>query len=388
MGAGTMLNEDVMSDVPTAAPAASRTVATHGYELTLVIPTFNEEPNIRPLVEKLDAALKGVRWEVIYVDDDSKDGTADTIRAVAQDDPRVRVLQRIGRRGLSTACIEGALASSSEFIAVMDADLQHDEAILPAMLEQVRSGAADISVGTRYAQGGSVGEWDASRAKMSKVATWLSHKVTGVELSDPMSGFFLLRREAFNSVVRDLSGLGFKILLDILASSKGKMRVGEQAYQFRVRTAGESKLDTQALWDFFLLLIDKRFGKYVPARFVSFAMIGGAGVVVHFAVVTALFQGAGQNFALSQAVAATVAMVFNYALNNVLTYRDRRRKGWGWFVGLLTFVAICSIGAAANVGVANYLFVQHTNWVLSTLAGILLGAVWNYAVSSVYTWRK
>ncbi len=383
-----MLNEDVMSDVPIAAPAALRPDVTHGYELTLVIPTFKEEPNIRPLVAKLDAALKGVRWEVIFVDDDSSDGTADTIRAVAQDDPRVRVLQRIGRRGLSSACIEGVLASSSEFVAVMDADLQHDEAILPAMLEQVRSGAADISVGTRYAGGGSVGEWDESRAKMSRLATWLSHKVTGVELSDPMSGFFLLRRDAFNAVVRDLSGLGFKILLDILASNKGTMRVGEQPYQFRFRVAGESKLDTQALWDFFLLLVDKRFGKYVPARFVSFAMIGGAGVVVHFAVVTALFQGMGRNFALSQAIATTVAMVFNYTLNNVLTYRDRRRKGWGWLVGLFTFVAICSIGGAANVGVANYLFVQETNWVLSALAGILLGAVWNYAVSSVYTWRK
>lgn len=384
-----MLDEDVMSTVPNTAAAAVRPDVHAGYELSLVIPTFNEKPNIEPLVAKLDATLRGVRWEAIFVDDDSTDGTAAEVRRIAQHDPRVRVLQRIGRRGLSTACIEGALASSSDYVAVMDADLQHDETVLPQMLQHVRSGSADIAIGTRYVEGGGVGDWDESRAKMSKLATWLSLKVTGVQLSDPMSGFFLLRRDAFNAVVRDLSGLGFKILLDILASSKGKLRVAEQPYQFRTRVAGESKLDSQALWDFLLLLIDKRFGKYVPARFVSFGIIGGLGVFVHMATMTALFQGLATGFAMSQAVAATVAMIFNYSLNNMLTYRDRRRKGWRWVTGLISFVAICSVGAAANVGVANYLFAeQHTNWVLSSVAGILMGAVWNYAVSSVYTWRK
>lgn len=375
-----------MSEAPSLAPAA--TEAVDGYELTLVIPTFNESLNVPRMVEVLDAALQGIRWEVIFVDDDSPDGTANVVRRISQTDPRVRVLHRIGRRGLSTACIEGALASSAEFVAVMDADLQHDETVLPQMLAAVRSGSADIAVGTRYAKGGSIGEWNQSRAQMSALATWLSHKVTGVNLSDPMSGFFLLRREAFNGVVRDLSGLGFKILLDILASGKGKLRVHEQPYQFRNRVAGESKLDTQALWDFFLLLIDKRIGKLVPARFVSFGLIGGFGVVIHFIVLTTLFQFLGQNFAWSQAIAASVAMVFNYTLNNMLTYRDRRRKGFRWITGLISFAAICAVGMAANVGVANYLFVQQTFWVFSALAGILLGAVWNYAVSAVYTWRK
>lgn len=359
-----------------------------GYELTLVIPTFKEEANIAPLVARLDTALKGVRWEAIFVDDDSPDGTVGAVQAIAHGDPRIRVLHRIGRRGLSTACIEGMLASSSDYVAVMDADLQHDETALPAMLAAVKGGEADIAVGTRYAKGGSIGQWDEKRAGMSRLATWLSHKVTGVELSDPMSGFFLIRRDAFNGVVRGLSGLGFKILLDILATGHGKLRVAETPYQFRERVAGESKLDTQALWDFLLLLIDKRFGKYVPPRFVSFAFIGGVGVVVHFAVLTLLFQVMSYGFALSQAIAAGAAMVFNYSLNNVLTYRDRRRKGLKWVTGLISFVAICSVGTAANVGVANYLFSQHTNWVFSAVAGILLGAVWNYAVSSVYTWRK
>jgi dolichol-phosphate mannosyltransferase len=270
----------------------------------------------------------------------------------------------------------------------MDADLQHDERALSAMIDKVRSGECDVAVATRYAHGGSTGDWEASRARMSKFATWLSHKVTGVRLSDPMSGYFVIRREVFDTVSRGLSSLGFKILLDIVATAGKDVRVAEVPYEFRPRTAGESKLDNQALWEFALLLIDKRFGKIVPARFVSFALIGGFGVIVHFAVLTALHQARGVDFLVSEIAAASVAMVFNYTLNNALTYRDRRRSGWRWWTGLLSFFAICSIGAASNVGVANYLFEGHTGWVLSALAGIIVGAVWNYAVSSIYTWRK
>ena len=359
-----------------------------GYELTVVVPTFNERQNIGTLLAGLDAALAGFDWEVVFVDDDSPDGTASFARDLAQQDSRVRCIQRIGRRGLSSACIEGALSSAAPYIAVMDADLQHDEAKLPQLLELVRSGSCDVAVGSRYARGGSVGHLDARRRRMSRLATWLSRKVTGVDLSDPMSGFFVIRRERFHDVVRGLSGLGFKILLDILATPRSKMTVREAPYEFRSRLAGESKLDSQALWEFLLLLIDKKIGKYVPARFVSFASIGGLGVGVHFVVLSVLFKLLGASFTFSQAAAAGSAMVLNYTLNNVLTYRDRRLTGWRWWVGLASFVAVCALGAGANVGVASYLFGQNAGWVPSAVAGILMGAVWNYAVSSVYTWRK
>jgi dolichol-phosphate mannosyltransferase len=369
-----------------ASPAAER---SRGPQLSVVVPTFKESGSIAELCRRLEAVLGATGWEVVFVDDDSPDGTAALGRSLAQADARVRCIQRIGRRGLSSACVEGILASSAPIVAVMDADLQHDETALPKMVELVRSGEAELAVGTRYAQGGSTGDWDASREKMSRTATWLSHVITGVHLSDPMSGFFVIKREKFEEVVRGLSGLGFKILLDIAATAKKDLKVAEVPYEFRLRQAGESKLDSQVLWEFLLLLIDKRIGKWVPARFVSFAAIGGMGVVVHFAVLTAMFQLIGEGFALSQTVAAVAAMVFNYSLNNVLTYRDRRRTGWRWLTGLVSFIAVCAIGAAANVGVASYLFEeQSTGWVLSALAGILMGAVWNYAVSSVYTWRK
>jgi dolichol-phosphate mannosyltransferase len=372
-----------------AASIRAGTGRVRGPELTIVAPTFKESGSIAELCRRLEAVLGETGWEVVFVDDDSPDGTAALGRSLAQADARVRCIQRIGRRGLSSACVEGVLSSSAPIVAVMDADLQHDETALPKMVELVRSGQADLVVGSRYAPGGSTGDWDPSREKISRTATWLSHVVTGVKLSDPMSGFFVIRRETFEQVMRGLSGLGFKILLDIAATAKRDLRIAEVPYEFRLRQAGESKLDAQVLWEFLLLLIDKRFGKWVPARFVSFAAIGGMGVFVHFLVLTGMFQFLGEGFTLSQSVAAVVAMVFNYSLNNVLTYRDRRRTGWRWWTGLAGFVAVCAIGAAANVGVASYLFeAQSTGWVLSAFAGILMGAVWNYAVSSVYTWRK
>ena len=374
--------------VEQASEGATARPDSLGYDLTVVVPTFNERENIAPLVARLEAALAGFAWEVVFVDDDSPDGTAAFARELAQRDRRVRCLQRIGRRGLSSACIEGALASASPHIAVMDADLQHDEAALPDLVALVRSGLCDVAVGTRYALGGSVGGWDGHRQRMSRFATWLSRQVTGVNLSDPMSGFFVVRREALHDVVRDLSGLGFKILLDVLASARSELTVREVPYEFRPRLAGESKLDSHALWEFLLLLIDKKIGKYVPARFVSFAFIGGLGVGVHFIALSALFKLAGSTFPLSQAAATGSAILFNYTLNNVLTYRDRRRTGWRWWTGLASFVAVCALGATANVGIASYLYVQNTGWVLSAIAGILMGAVWNYAVSSVYTWQK
>ncbi len=377
-----------MRDTDARADSAPRPAAAAPLELTIVIPTFNESANVPVLIERLERALEGIEWEAVFVDDDSPDQTAEVVAEQAQKNRRVRRLLRIGRRGLSSACIEGILSSSAPYVAVMDGDLQHDEGVLTTMLARVRDDGADLAYGTRYAAGGSTGAWDSTRESMSRFATQLSKFVAGAELSDPMSGFFMIRRTAFLAVVRKLSGLGFKILLDIVASSPKTLKVVEVPFTFREREAGESKLDTQVLWEFMMLLLDKKFGKYVPVRFLSFAMIGGFGVVVHFAVLTLLFQALGVSFAWSQGVAATVAMVSNYALNNVITYRDRRRKGWGWFVGLASFIAVCSLGALANVGIANYMYEGDTAWALAALVGIIVGAVWNYAVTAVYTWKR
>jgi len=357
-------------------------------ELSVVVPTFNESANVRELLQHLQAVLGKTGWEVVFVDDDSPDGTAALVRSIARSDRRVRCVQRVGRRGLSSACVEGMLASAAPYIAVMDADLQHDEAILPAMLEMLRSNRADVVVGTRYAQGGSTGDWDSRRAGLSRFATRASRLVVRQEVSDPMSGYFMLRREVLDASMHRLSALGFKILLDILASAPPTLRVAEVPFTFRQRHSGESKLDELVVWEYGMLLADKSIGRYVPVRFLAFALVGGFGVIVHMAVLTVLLKLLGLDFGFAQSGATGVAMVFNFAVNNLLTYRDRRLSGWAWWRGLASFIAACSIGALANVGIATYLFESRTTWFLAALAGVLVGAVWNYAMTQLYTWGR
>lgn len=363
-------------------------VMKQSLELSIIVPTFNEAANVHELLGRLRKVLGEGGWEIVFVDDDSPDGTAALVRSLAKIDSRVRILQRVGRRGLSSACIEGMLASAAPFIAVMDADLQHDETILPAMLKLLRTNSADIVVGTRYAQGGSTGDWEQRRAGMSRLATLVSRLVTRPNVSDPMSGFFMLRREVLDASVRRLSAIGFKILLDVLASAPRTLRVAEVPYTFRERIAGESKLDELVMWEYGMLLADKTIGRFVPVRFLSFALVGGLGVFVHMAVLTALLKGLGIDFTIAQSGATAMAMVFNFAINNILTYRDMRLTGWAWWRGLATFMAACSVGALANVGIATYLFESRTAWFLAALAGVLVGAVWNYAITQLYTWGR
>jgi dolichol-phosphate mannosyltransferase len=157
---------------------------------------------------------------------------------------------------------------------------------------------------------------------------------------------------------------------------------------FRRRQAGESKLDTLVAWEYLMLLVDKLVGDYVPVRFIAFGAVGGLGVLVHLSVVNIAYRTGGTAFVFAQGLATGVSIVFNYSLNNLLTYRDKRRRGWRWFTGLASFIAACSIGAVANVSVAGYIFARHAGWLLAAIGGVIAGAVWNYAVSNVYTWNS
>jgi dolichol-phosphate mannosyltransferase len=359
-----------------------------GAELAIIVPTFCEKGNLLAVVDRIRQSLGDVRWEVVFVDDNSPDGTADLARALACQDSSVRCVQRIGRRGLSTAVIEGILATSAPYIAVMDADSQHDEQLLYQMLQVLRSGEHDIVVGSRYAPGGTVGDWDHSRSRLSRVATRLSRTVLRADLADPMSGFFAMRREMFMRAAPKLSGIGFKILLDIFTSSPVTPRFLELPYRFGTRRVGESKLDNQAAWDYFMLLLDKLVGRFVPIRFVAFGIVGGLGLIVHLLVMATMIESLELPFVTSQTAATLVAMTFNYAVNNEVTYRDMRLRGLAWFRGWLTFTIACSVGALANVGIAAYLFELKHVWPVAAIAGVLVGAVWNYAVTMIYTWRR
>ena len=383
----TRLSSDAVTGVAEAGAGYPDTGSSpRGAELTIVVPTFNERDNVELLLARLDGALRGIEWEVLYVDDDSPDGTAAKVRELAQINPRIRCLQRIGRRGLSTAVIEGMLASSAPYLAVIDADLQHDESLLPQMLAAIKAEELDVVVGSRHVSGGGFGDWDRRRVTISGFATRLARLIIAADLTDPMSGFFMLSRPAFERAVRRLSGQGFKILLDLFASTPVAYRFKEIPYVFGQRQHGESKLDSLVVWEYLMLLLDKLAGRYVPIRFVSFAAIGTSGVAVHF--LTLYYSLKVVEFPIAQALATFVAMTSNFVLNNMLTYRDRRLVGMRFIAGLASFYAVCSLGAVANVGIASAAFAHHYTWWLSGLAGAAVGVVWNYAVSSVFTWHR
>jgi dolichol-phosphate mannosyltransferase len=358
-------------------------------ELSVVVPTFKEAANVPRLVELLDAALAGIAWEVIFVDDDSPDGTARVAKAISARDPRVRCLRRVGRRGLAGACIEGMLSSAAPVVAVMDADLQHDETILPKMYAAIRDGA-ELVVGSRYVDGGSSGQGLSSvRQWGSETATSLARRFLKIELSDPMSGFFMIRRDKVEAIASSLSREGFKILLDIVASSPERLKTVEIPFTFRERQAGESKLDSLVTAEYLGLLFSKLSGGLVPVRFLMFLSVGASGIVVHLAALKVALHVFATTFFWGELAATVVAMTWNFILNNQLTYRDRRLTGLRFVWGLLTFYLVCSLGTIANMGVATGLFdtVETGPWIAG-FAGAVLSAVFNYTVSAALTWRK
>lgn len=305
----------------------------------MIIPTLNERDNIEPLLGRIGDALAGIDWEAVFVDDDSQDGTADLLLRLQNAMPRIRVIRRIGRRGLSSACVEGMLATGAPFLAVMDADLQHDETVLPRMLETLREGDLDVVVGTRFAGGGSVGAFSGARLLLSRLGRLLSRVVSRADLSDPMSGYFVLRRAFFDQTVRRLSGQGFKILLDLFASAPEPVRFAEVPYSFGRRHSGESKLDTLVALEYVSLISDKLLGRYVSIRFVMFVLVGLLGVAVHLATLGLAFRGFSVPFYFAQMIATFTAMTFNFNLNNLLTYRDRRLTGASLVYGHLSFLS-------------------------------------------------
>src|SRR5271167_4549178 len=269
-------------------PGSESPPLTSPIELAVVVPTFNERENIPVLVPALQKTLLGVQWELIFVDDNSPDGTAEYIRKLAATDRRIRVLERIGRRGLSSACIEGMLATAAPYLAVMDADMQHDESVLPEMLERIKSERLDIVVGSRNIEGGSMGEFSESRVWLSRLGARISTMVCRCEVSDPMSGFFLLDRRFFELVVEGLTGTGFKILVDLLASSPRPVRLGEIPYHFRNRRLGDSKLDVNVELEYLFLVVDKYVGKVIPTRFAVFVLVGSLGLLIHLGILAVL----------------------------------------------------------------------------------------------------
>ena len=357
-------------------------------EFSIIIPTLNEADNISMIVDKVKSALKGIDWEIIFVDDNSNDGTVSKVRELASDDARIRGLRRIGRHGLSSACIEGILSSSAPYIAVMDADLQHDVNLLPKMFEQLSQADYELVVASRYIDDHSVEGWSFMRRTMSRIATSLGEFILPIHLTDPMSGFFALQRSLVESNIERLSGIGFKILFDICAFVKPSTKYIELPYVFGTRQFGESKMSSQVAWDYLLTIGHKLFGRFFPVKFLSFSLVGTVGAIIHMGVLYISLRYAFE-FASAQVIAVSVAMVSNFWMNNNLTFRDVRLKGKQLIKGLGSFIIACGLGALINISLAIYLYETYDlQWYIAATGGIIVGAVWNYATNSFYTWRQ
>lgn len=379
-------------DIPAASSAATFARAdTSGVrpapELSIIVPTFNERANIPILVERLSRLLGSCDWEVIFVDDNSPDGTAAAARGIGESDGRVRCIRRIGRRGLAGACLEGMLASQARYVAVMDADLQHDEAALVPMLENLRAGRADLVVASRYLDGGTAAGLSAQRSRVSRWSNFAVRHLLGITLTDPMSGHFMIRRDAFEALAPAISSQGFKILLDMLATADGKLRTLELPSDFRRRQHGESKLDSKIALDFAALVTAKLTNDAVSARFLLFCLVGLTGIAVHLSVLSVLVAAA-MSFGVAQALATIGAIAWNFVLNNLFTYRDQRLTGWHFITGLIRFQVICAIGAISNVGIATWIYDYDSTWWIAGLGGAAIGTVWNFVVSAAFVWRQ
>lgn len=369
--------------MPLERPESSRPL-----DLAVVIPTFNEVENVLPLLERLEEALASLQWEAIFVDDDSPDHTASLVSELGRSDRRIRVIRRIGRQGLASACVEGMLATSAPYIAVMDADLQHDESILLTMYERIKSEQLDLVIGSRNIEGGGMGEMARPRAALSGLGSRLSRAVSKCELSDPMSGFFIVNRKFLEEVIYRLSATGFKILVDLVASAQRPVRFAEVPYRFRNRQRGVSKLDMNVGLEYLQLLLDKLIGGILPARFVMFGLVGGMGLLVHLAVLALLYWYARYEFLYAQAVATVAAMTFNFLINNLTTFRDRRLRGFLLVKGLAIYYLACSIGAITNLSFARFLLGAGLPWYLAGILGMAVSSVWNYGVNAIFTWRR
>ncbi len=370
---------------PTACAAGQD--ETGPIQLSVVLPTYNERNNVPELIRRLELALEGMRWEAIFVDDDSPDGTADVVRTFARHDARIRVLHRVGRRGLSSACVEGILAGSADWVAVMDADLQHDERVLPKMLQRARQEFLDLVVGTRNADGGSMGDFAKGRILLSRLGERISHTVCKCHVSDPMSGFFVARRSFVVACAPRLQTGGFKILLDLFASAQTPVRFAEVGYTFRNRQHGESKLDGNTAVEYFCLVCNKLTRDLLPAHFVLFALVGTVGIAIHLACLDLLVTWQHEPFFQAQILATYLAMTANFFFNNAITYRDRSLHGMRLLRGLFSFWVVCSFGAWASVVVARGLFSAGAAWWIAGVAGLALSSGWNYSMSSLFTWN-
>lgn len=357
--------------------------------LTIVLPCYNEISNIEPLISELTRCdVNGYIKRIIYVDDDSPDGTSEFLKnTVFKKD--VLCIHRIGRQGLSSAVLEGLMLADSCFVAVMDADGQHSPSNLLDMYEIIFNQNVDMIIGSRFLEHKKLNTHSGFRHYISWLGNILCTKILKRKLSDPLTGFFIVNRIVFLDASRKINPTGFKILLDLLyVLRKSNIKITEFQIDFRTRLAGVSKLDLGVVLAFGDQILNKISFGLIPDKFLAFSLVGVSGVLIHFLSFYCVYFLLNLEFNISQISATLLAMTSNFTLNNLITYSRNRLRGFKWFKGLFIFTSACSLGFVSNIGVAAYLNSTNQVWWLSAISGIIVGTIFNFAMSNSFVWKK
>lgn len=353
--------------------------------ISLIICTLDEHEAIGGVLDAVSADLAGTSHEIIVVDDSADDRTAQVVEDRARRHRSVRLIHRVGTGGLASAAIRGWDAARGQTLAIMDGDGQHDPRLISRMLRRMDETGVELVVASRYLDSAESG-LRGYRHLLSRAGVGLSGGLLGLRLADPLSGCFLMRRDWYEAVRPRLSGVGFKILVDIAASHHRRPTTVQIPTALLARAGGESKLDLRVIVDLAALLVEKRTGGAIPARMSLFLLVGATGLATHLAVL-ALSRLTGFPFWLGQTCAILTAMTWNFGLNNSLTFRDQRLRGPALARGLLSFYAGCLLGALVSEIAGAGLNAAGVPWAVAGLAGAVLSAVWNYQAAKRLTWR-
>ena len=365
----------------------------NGCDLSVILPTYNESENIKILIEKLSAVLSDLDFEVIVVDDDSPDLTWQVAQNLGLLNSRIKTIRRLNKKGLSSAAMSGMMESSGKVIAVMDADMQHDENILPALYERVRGGHCDICIGSRAVKKGGYRNMTAGRRFASNLAKYLAKIALRTTVKDPMSGFFALSRDYYRNTMNRVNPSGFKILLEFIVRGDSP-KLNEIGYVFKKRVFGKTKLNASITLEYLLALIDLRFGWFVPNRFVKFCIVGVSGSLVNF-LCFAVAESQGIPVSISILIGAELGMVWSYFLNNLFTFSPFRYHGTRFFQGLFLYQLISLYGITIQLSVVSLVISRlpfvtslYITLYLTYFVGVCFGAVANYFLHTYYTWNR
>ena len=360
--------------------------------ITFILPTHNEEKNIISLIKEILCFDKKYLIEIIVVDDNSKDRTQSLVREFSKADRKVRLINRVGRYGLSSAIIEGCLNATGEIIAVMDSDGQHEVKSVYESIDYLLKSDNDLIIGSRFAKGSSIEGLSKKRKKGSSFANNFARFTLSknyYHLSDFMSGCCAFKRNNCIKYLKKIDVSGFKFLYELLSLSKGTLKVAEIPINFQSRKYGYSKLDYPVIWDFFISAFHSLTRRFIPRRAISFGFVGATGILVHLFVVYFLLAITKLNFFQVLPIAGVSAASSNFFINNFLTFRNARLKGVYLISGLMKFLIVSSIPLLANVGLASSFYQYVTpNKFLSQMAGIVVVFIWNYAASSKFVWKE